>query len=172
MDKRILDYVEILPTPGPKFNENLFFLKGAPIIEDLICDILKDHENPKSLTFSKKILALKGLGNRAALNRLTKSLHVFRQCRNEYAHNTRTTKTAKRREKRFINRVEKAGKYNGINFPIPHKENKRQWRLYLAYSVVWENLFHMARPNEEFYPIREMLNAMIVAVENANQNHS
>lgn len=126
----------------------------------------------KKGSFSENIKLLRAISTREVSNKLIKSIHWFRKARNEIIHNTRPTTKTLRIERRFVACVEKAARYNGKNFPSTCPENKRQWRLYLAYTAVWENMHHIANPNDDFYPVKEILNGLIVATINACEQSS
>jgi hypothetical protein len=169
IDQRILDFVKRLPTPSPGFNEDVFYLKGSTLLEDIIGDLLKSHGiTPARATFDEKIKALKAIPMRPIPNKAVRALHSFRRARNEYVHHTWVTPKGKRIESRYIASVEKACRYDGQKlFPVLNRENQRQWRLYFATTILWEIIKNLAKPNDDFYPTRELLNALCIELQNS-----
>jgi hypothetical protein len=168
MDQRIFDFVKRLPTPSLKFNEDLFYLKGSTILEDIIGDLLVSRGMPPPKTFDEKIKALKNIPERPVPNKAVRALHSFRRARNEFVHNTWATPKGKRIERRFIASIEKACRYSGPKmFPMSNRENQHQWRLYFATTILWEGLKSLAKPSDDFYPTRELLNAFCVELQNS-----
>lgn len=168
IDQRILDFVKRLPTPSSTFNEDVFYLKGSTLLEDIIHDLLSSRGITAPGTFDGKIKVLKGIPNRPIPNKAIRALHSFRRARNEYIHNTWVTAKGKRIEKRYIASVEKACKYDGrVLFPMLNRKNQRQWRLYFATTILWEMIKKLAKPNDDFYPTRELLNAYCIELQNA-----
>lgn len=173
MDQRVLDYAEMIPSPGPKFNICEFYIKAAISLDNLIGEYLQSMGIVNIPSLDKKIKTLKLLDNRSISNKVVRALHSFRRARNEYAHNMRVSSKAIKIERRFISTVEKACKYNGRElFPVSCHENLRQLRLYYAYKIVWENIKKLAKPKDDFYPTREILNAMLVALQNTVRENS
>ncbi len=173
MDQRFLDYAEVIPTPGPKFNIDQFYAKGASALEDLIGEYLLKRGIKVPGSFDRKIRALKAVPDRAVSNKLVRALHSYRRARNEYLHNTRTTSKGIKIERRFMASIEKACHYTGRKlFPVDCSKNQHQWRLYYAYTVVWENLVRLSKPDDDFYPTREILNGILVQLQQHESVHS
>lgn len=173
MDQRFLDYVEVIPTPGPKFNIDQFYAKGSTALEDLISEYLAKKSINVPSGFDRKIRTLKAIPDRPVSNKLVRALHSYRRARNECLHNTRVTSKGKKIERRFIASIERYCHYAGRKlFPFGCPKNQHQWRLYYAYTVVWEKLVRLSKPNEDFYPTREMLNGILVQLQQHEEVHS
>ena len=147
----MLDFTQCLPTPGPNFNSKQFFIDAALLVEKN----LDMYLNAKGLSpkgdLHQKLMRSKRASESAYPVKLWKLINVIKNARNEYAHNLRLTTKAKRLERKFVYMVEKANKYNGLHvFAVSNHENRRQWRLYFAFTMVYDFLCRINGASDDF----------------------
>tara|TARA_R110002167_G_scaffold159918_7_gene355653 strand:- start:717 stop:1352 length:636 start_codon:yes stop_codon:yes gene_type:complete len=159
-DRRcISDYVQYLSFPGSQYDEHAFFTKGALLIEQEIKEFLASRNRRTNKDFFTLIGYAKKLHKD---DNLWDAVHNIRQLRNLYSHDLKGDDQKEKLIDDFIEHGEKVTGFDGKGwFGMSDQRNRRAFRAYFIFTLIWQELCRLNGASEDFDPARSWLDEYI-----------